>query len=117
MEYNLCDEVYFSYHPETGFWYSFTPQEDEACVLLEFIPSVGYIASLGVHKNYRGHGIAQAFLNYFEQDCKKNGMRLMALFVDTDNEKAIKAYRKFGFEINLSYNDNIQSYTMVKGLN
>ena len=117
IEYKLCDTVYCSHHPISGFWFSLEPQDDEECKLLEIITSVGYIAALGVHKNYRGHGIAQAFLNHFEANCRKNNMQLMALFVDTDNEKAIKAYRKFGFEINLAYNENVESYTMVKKLN
>ena len=114
MECKLCDTVYFSRHPERGVWLSFTPQKNEGFVLIEMISSVGFISSLGVHKNYRGHGIAQAILNHLEQDCRNNGMRSIILAVDTDNEKAIKAYRKFGFEINLNYNENIESYTMVK---
>ncbi len=61
--------------------------------------SVGYINAIGIDQNYRGRGIAQKFLTKFENHCKDNDMRLMALFVDADNKSAIRAYEKYGFSL------------------
>ena len=108
------DVTYISLHPVTGLWFSLEPQADAVYVLIEVMRSVGMINELGIHKDYRGQGIGQAMLKFFQENCKQHGMQQLMLFVDTNNDSAICAYRKFGFEIDLRYNDNIESYTMIK---
>lgn len=71
----------------------------------------GYLDNFAVHKDYRGQGIAQAMLGYFEQDSRNAGKQLIALGVEPDNEKAKHVYRKFGFEIHPAH-----SVAMIKKL-
>lgn len=71
----------------------------------------GFLDNFAVGKEYRGKGIAQAMLNYFEQDCRKNGIKLLALGVEPENYNAQRSYRKFGFETHPVY-----SIAMVKRL-
>ncbi|MBP6869277.1 GNAT family N-acetyltransferase [Candidatus Babeliales bacterium] len=109
----------FYFHLKTSSFYRTTL--DEAMIaeipsakVLQTINSVGYLDGFAVHKNYRGKGIAQAMLNYFEEDCRNCGTQQLMLFVDANNENGIRAYGKSGFKINLAYNDNVENYTMIK---
>ena len=77
-----------------------------------------------MHKNYRGKGVGKAMLDYFEQDCKKNGIQQLMLFVNMDNDKAIQLYNKFGLNIYrkaklMSLIDlcNLELYSMRKLIN
>ena len=109
----------FCFHVKKSFFYRTTL--DEAVIdclpsaeILQTINSVGYLDGFAVHKNYRGKGIAQAMLHYFEEDCRNSGMQQLMLFVHADNKNGIRVYGKSGFEISLASNDNIENYTMVK---
>lgn len=63
----------------------------------------GFLDNFAVHKDCRGQGVAQAMLSYFEQDCRSHGKQLIVLGVEPDNEKAKRAYRRFGFETHPVY--------------
>ncbi|XP_010419691.1 PREDICTED: N-alpha-acetyltransferase 50 [Camelina sativa] len=65
-----------------------------------------YIMTLGVLAPYRGIGIGSKLLNHVLDMCSKQNMCEIYLHVQTNNEDAIKFYKKFGFEIT----DTIQNY-------
>jgi len=77
---------------------------------LETVPDLvhfGFIDDIAVHKNYRGQGIAQALLKYFEQDCKNHGLSMLLLGVEKENYKARQSYNKFGFKVHPVYSEQI----------
>ncbi|KAF2575826.1 hypothetical protein F2Q70_00006303 [Brassica cretica] len=65
-----------------------------------------YIMTLGVLAPYRGIGIGSKLLNHVLDICTKQNISEIYLHVQTNNEDAIKFYKKFGFEIT----DTIQDY-------
>ena len=69
----------------------------------------GMLDNFAVHRDYRGQGVAQAMLHYFEQECRKNGISLLLIGVEPNNDKAIRSYTKNGFKKHLEY-----SFIMVK---
>ena len=91
--------------------------DDHHFTLIETMNSVGYIKDIAVHKDFRGHGIAQALLHNFEETCKQNGMQKLMIRVEADNAPAIRAYTKTGFNINHAYSHDAQHYTMFKNIN
>ncbi|XP_039066394.1 N-alpha-acetyltransferase 50-like [Hibiscus syriacus] len=58
-----------------------------------------YIMTLGVLAPYRGLGIGTKLLNHVLELCLKQHILEIYLHVQTNNEDAIKFYKKFGFEI------------------
>ena len=123
MHYVQADRIDYLDHPVMGKTFCFHMNNDvvtnyhTSFVILDTIKSVGYINGLAVHKNYRGCGIAQAFLSCFEVNCKNNGMQHLMLSVQRDNEKAIRAYHKFGFDKSEMYNSQVGRDLMMKKLN
>ncbi|KAL0736112.1 hypothetical protein Bca4012_012322 [Brassica carinata] len=65
-----------------------------------------YIMTLGVLAPYRGIGIGSKLLNHVLDMCTKQNMSEIYLHVQTNNDDAIKFYKKFGFDIT----DTIQDY-------
>ncbi|AXK60988.1 GNAT family N-acetyltransferase [Candidatus Chromulinivorax destructor] len=82
--------------------------------LIETIKFVGCIQDIAVHKDYRRRGVTQALLSHFEDTCKKNSMEKMFMYVAADNEKAIHAYNKAGFLIDLAYTPQKDFFAMFK---
>ena len=74
---------------------------------------VGFVNGIAVHKDYRGCGVALALLNHFEEICKINGMQQLMLFTGVDNDKAIRAYTRYGFKIDPAYSTHL-GITMIK---
>ncbi|CAN6992359.1 unnamed protein product [Brassica oleracea var. botrytis] len=58
-----------------------------------------YIMTLGVLAPYRGIGIGSKLLNHVLDMCTKQNVSEIYLHVQTNNEDAIKFYKKFGFDI------------------
>lgn len=52
-----------------------------------------------VLKKYWGEGIGGKLINHAIEYCKLNSIKKIELEVRIDNERAIKLYKKFGFEI------------------
>ncbi|EYU29241.1 hypothetical protein MIMGU_mgv1a017258mg [Erythranthe guttata] len=55
--------------------------------------------TLGVLAPYRGLGIGAKLVNHVLDLCTKQNIGEVYLHVQTNNEEAIKFYKKFGFEI------------------
>jgi RimJ/RimL family protein N-acetyltransferase len=54
---------------------------------------------LTVSKEYWGMGIGKSLIEYMVETVKKKGITRIGLQVRADNERAIKLYSNFGFEI------------------
>lgn len=55
--------------------------------------------AITVLKNYWGNKIGEKLIDYAIEYCKSNSIKKIELIVRIDNERAIKLYKKFGFEI------------------
>ena len=62
----------------------------------EFGKSCIWIEDLYIKEAFRGRGIGSAFFNLVEEKYPRSVLRLE---VEEDNERAIKVYRKNGFEV------------------
>jgi len=57
-----------------------------------------YISNIAVYPEYRGMGIGTHMLNFLKNKTKSKGLTLV-LDVETENERAINLYKRFGFKI------------------
>jgi len=57
------------------------------------------IFHLGVHPEYRQQGIASKLMDEAEGRLKSYGTRIITLFVDEENDKAIGLYKKRGWNV------------------
>jgi len=107
MGYVLSDAAYLVYDPELkGKSILLNSHDATEFTILEPVADLvnfGYLDNFALHKDCRGQGIAQAMLGYFEQDCRNHGKQMIVLGVEPDNEKAKRAYRRFGFETHPVY--------------
>ncbi|TXJ46595.1 GNAT family N-acetyltransferase [Brachyspira aalborgi] len=55
--------------------------------------------AITVLKNYWGNKIGEKLIDYAIEYCKSNSIKKIELTVRVDNERALKLYKKFGFEI------------------
>lgn len=55
--------------------------------------------AITVLKNYWGNKIGEKLMDYAIEYCKSNSIKKIELTVRIDNERALKLYKKFGFEI------------------
>lgn len=69
-----------------------------------------YLSRLIVKKEHRNKGIGQNLLKYMIALCKEKGYRQITLGVDTDNKNAVHIYKKFGFTIYETSNDEYGEY-------
>lgn len=69
-----------------------------------------------IRSNYQGQGVGKKFIEYIEDECKKNGLCRLTLEVYKDNLNAIKLYRKCGFIGSENTEDECQMYAMKKDL-
>lgn len=59
---------------------------------------IGYLTQLVVEKRCRGLGLGKNMLEFFENDCKRKGMKTLRLEVQKRNIGAIRLYEGFGFK-------------------
>ena len=59
-------------------------------------------AGTGIIKAHRGKGLAKRMFDFSEEKLVKNGIKKFVLEVLQENEPAIKAYKKTGFEVSRS---------------
>ncbi len=69
-----------------------------------------------IRSNYQGQGIGKKFLEYIEEECKKNGFCRITLEAYDDNPNAIKLYRKCGFVGSETTDHDRLMYAMKKDL-
>lgn len=55
--------------------------------------------AITVLKNYWGNKIGEKLIDYAINYCKSNSIKKIELTVRIDNKRALKLYKKFGFEI------------------
>lgn len=115
IEIELFDRLYCWQHASLGLgWTIDKIIEDPEVVLLRTVEDLLWITNIAVHKSYRGCGLAQAMIQFAEEKAKLLSKKYMVLQVEVDNVKAQRAYRKCGFEIDLSLNENVKNYNMIK---
>ncbi len=73
------------------------------------------ILSIAVHPDTQGTGVGKLLLHQAEEKALENGFHVMTLFVNHDNEQAIKFYERCGWERSLK--DGVWRGSMVKWLN
>ena len=76
-------------------------EERAGAVWLEAGGEVGgktFTVNLAVRPEYQGQGIGARLLEYALQFCRENGAISVDLKVHPTNEKALRLYRRFGFE-------------------
>ena len=56
------------------------------------------IHDIAVHPDYRGQGVGRALLDAVENHAREQGCCKVTLEVRSDNERAMAAYRRAGFE-------------------
>jgi ribosomal protein S18 acetylase RimI-like enzyme len=60
---------------------------------------IGYVHLLYVASAYRGHGVADALQQHAEDVCRHQGARHLELNVEPANERAVRFYRRVGYEV------------------
>ncbi|MFL1781007.1 putative GNAT family N-acetyltransferase [Candidatus Hepatincolaceae symbiont of Richtersius coronifer] len=74
-----------------------------------------YIDTLSVNPKFRGRGIAEKLIKSIVSKAKSEGFNKISLVVDPKKEKAIKYYKKLGFEFDgLRYLGGMNYHHMVK---
>lgn len=56
-----------------------------------------FITNLAVFKDYRGQGISKQLLNKAIEEAKDKGFKKVSLYVEIDNDVALKVYNNYGF--------------------
>lgn len=69
-----------------------------------------------IRRNYQGQGIGKKFIEYIEDECRKNGLCRVTLEVYNDNPNAIKLYKKCGFIGSANTENDCLIYAMKKDL-
>lgn len=57
-----------------------------------------YLVNFGITPEFQGRGFGIYFLNKIIESCRKSGIKKLYLTVDSNNQKAINLYKKYGFE-------------------
>lgn len=58
-----------------------------------------YIDCIGVHPNFRGHGIGSSLLSWLSKTYVDENQRTLGLLVDLENPKAKRLYERLGFVV------------------
>lgn len=72
------------------------------------------IFGLGVVPQYRGKGFGREILNLIVADLKNRGRENITIEVDSTNKNAFNLYKKFGFEVETSFDYYRKSATNMK---
>ncbi|VWL84919.1 GNAT family N-acetyltransferase [Oceanivirga miroungae] len=82
--------------------------------------NIAYFYGVSTNLKYRHLGFATKLINFVLEDFKNKNIKSIELTVSKDNENAIKLYKKFGFKIfetlDNEYFDNENRYLMVKNI-
>ena len=58
-----------------------------------------FLSMIVVLPEYQGHGCGSRLVTEVEHECVDDGMKILAVEVRTDNERAIRFYKDRGFEV------------------
>lgn len=61
------------------------------------------IFGLGIAPQYQGKGFGRELLNLIAADLKNKGIENITIEVDSTNKNAFNLYKKFGFEVETSF--------------
>lgn len=61
-----------------------------------------------IGQHYHGTGAAHAMMNGVINEARKDGIEQLELFVDTENDRAIAFYERFGFERIATHKDGVR---------
>lgn len=75
----------------------------------DFIPSMGLVV-IGVTPEYQGQGYGSILLKEFERRAREKGFKQIYLSVKKGNMQAIAAYRKNGWEIGKTGDEELSMY-------
>ncbi|HXG66158.1 MAG TPA: GNAT family N-acetyltransferase [Blastocatellia bacterium] len=73
------------------------------CFSLEFGGPAAVVDELYVRESHRGRGVGMKTLQFVEDFCRSQGIRMLALEVDRANMVAQKLYAKAGYEDRNNY--------------
>ncbi|AKB46570.1 acetyltransferase, GNAT family [Methanosarcina sp. Kolksee] len=79
----------------------------------DYSKRVAFISSISVIPEYQGTGISQKLINFSIEHSRKKAMKYIKLEVNKNNIKAMKLYRKNGFNIESNCNNSL---LMVKNM-
>ena len=60
-----------------------------------------YLANIAVYSKFRWLGLGTKLLEVIEEEARAAGSKRMVLDAETDNERAIKVFERFGYNIEL----------------
>ena len=65
-----------------------------------------YINTLIINKSFQGKGLGKKFIRLAEKIAEKRNFKGLCLYVDIDNEQALKFYDKLGFQEDSGFGGN-----------
>lgn len=96
------DALLTELQPDRFYSYSLKSEQGELLAFGQYYPRLGRcnLGRLVVNPQCRGQGIAgQLLAQLIQQGLTELGCQQASLFVYANNQKAIRAYQKFGFEL------------------
>ena len=60
---------------------------------------LAFLSMIVVLPEYQGHGCGSRLVTEVEHECVDDGMKILAVEVRTDNERAIRFYKERGFAV------------------
>ena len=84
---------------QNGYEYYFILSDGVVCGYLGIVQEDKrlFLSKIYLKSSHYGQGIAQNVLNKLKEECKTRKLREIYLTVNKGNDRAIKAYEKFGF--------------------
>ena len=84
---------------QKGYEYYFILREGATCGYIAVVEEDKrlFLSKIYLKANYYGQGIAQIVLNKIKDECKDRQLKEIYLTVNKGNNRAIKAYERFGF--------------------
>jgi ribosomal protein S18 acetylase RimI-like enzyme len=68
---------------------------------------------IGVHPSYRGTGCFEMLMQRFEEECKKRQVAEITLTVKASNDRAVAAYKKYGWQVSREARGSLEMFKTV----
>ncbi len=75
------------------------------------------LVAIGVHPAYRGKGIFEILMAGFEKKATEHGTNKITLSVKNDNERAINAYKKIGWQLSQQTEKELKMFKIINPCN